>query len=418
MSRTVRIDIVAPPFAGHLFPALGLVRDLIGDPRFELTCYSTGSGQAAISRAGIAGVELLAGHDAAVLGIANQSGRVASNPLRMIGQFRSQLRLMQVMIEELSERWSRRRPDLVVVDFAVPFAGLLAERMGLRWWTSMGAATAFETRQGPPGYLGGLSPGRSVFGRLRDWLGRSAVRRFKKTVAFVFRKELTALHVPRSIYRPDGTEILYSPEKVLVLGMRELEFERGWPEHVEFVGPISADPGRAGCEPHFDAGKRYCLISLGTHVAWAKNLAVKRFAEVAARRSDWCFDFSWGDPTREEIVENGNWRELSFVSYDRFLSRYDCVVHHAGIGVAYACLREGIGALTWPQDFDQFDHAARLIDRSLALRCPRRCGSIVKAMDRLEKDAVMREARERFKQLSGSYNAPKRFRELVEREVL
>ena len=368
MSSPRRIDLVSPPFAGHLFPALGMLERVISDDRFALTCLTTASGLPAARRAGVTAVELLRGADQAVLDLANQPSRVGSNPLRMLGQFTDQLRLMERLLIELEERWRSLRPDLVIVDFAVPFAGLLARRMGLRWWTSMSAPSAFETDRGPPTYLGGWLPHEHPLFALRDWLGRRFVSTFKRSVAFAFRRALGRLGVPPRVYRADGTEVLYSPERVLMLGMRELEFDRGWPAHVEFLGPVWLDPGIAGCEPEFVPERRHCLISLGTHVPWAKRKAVALFQQVADRMENWTFDFSWGRADSHETHRRGNWREFSFVSYERFMPRYDLVVHHAGIGVSYAAIQAGLPALVWPQDFDQFDHAARLRHHQLAWR--------------------------------------------------
>ena len=302
MSSPRRIDLVSPPFAGHLFPALGMLERVISDDRFALTCLTTASGLPAARRAGVTAVELLRGADQAVLDLANQPSRVGSNPLRMLGQFTDQLRLMERLLIELEERWRSLRPDLVIVDFAVPFAGLLARRMGLRWWTSMSAPSAFETDRGPPTYLGGWLPHEHPLFALRDWLGRRFVSTFKRSVAFAFRRALGRLGVPPRVYRADGTEVLYSPERVLMLGMRELEFDRGWPAHVEFLGPVWLDPGIAGCEPEFVPERRHCLISLGTHVPWAKRKAVALFQQVADRMENWTFDFSWGEPTRMKLT--------------------------------------------------------------------------------------------------------------------
>jgi UDP:flavonoid glycosyltransferase YjiC (YdhE family) len=44
------------------------------------------------------------------------------------------------------------------------------------------------------------------------------------------------------------------------------------------------------------------------------------------------------------------------------------VVHHGGAGVMWECLRAGVPQLVLPQDYDQFDHAARLEAAGVGVR--------------------------------------------------
>ncbi|HAN97826.1 MAG TPA: glycosyl transferase [Planctomycetaceae bacterium] len=413
MWPTFRIELVAPPFAGHLFPALGAAARLKLRRDVQVTCATTSGGAAAVERAGIAYRELLPGNDARIRAIADPPRRVGSNPLRMLDQFRANLALMRQLIDELEATWSAAPPDLVIADFCVPFAGLTARRMGIPWWTGMPTPCALETRSGPPTYLGGWRPHDGPLWRVRDAAGRAFVSGFKRFVARAFRSSLVSLGIESGPYRDDGWELIYSNEKILGYAMREFEFERGWPDWFEFVGPISADPGRAGSEPEFVSGKQHCLISLGTHVPWAKRQAVELFRRVARLAPDWEFHFSWGDATRTEVRAEGNFRELPFVSYDRYLERYDAVVMHGGTGVGYACIGAGRPMLVWPQDYDQFDHAARLVHHGLARRLrpsPRR---VIADLERIVGDPQAIESRERFREAHRRYDAPR----TVEKEV-
>src|SRR5262249_58186945 len=137
--------------------------------------------------------------------------------------------------DELRRLWAAARPDLVVVDFTVPIAGLLARGLGIPWWTSMPSPCVLETRTGTPAYLGGWAPRGGLAGGLRDAVGRSLIRFFKRGVAVLFARELRALEFP-GVYRADGSEAIYSPECILGLGMREFEFERDWPPAFRFIG--------------------------------------------------------------------------------------------------------------------------------------------------------------------------------------
>ncbi|REI36237.1 glycosyl transferase, partial [Xanthomonas oryzae pv. oryzae] len=47
--------------------------------------------------------------------------------------------------EALQQRWRERQPDLVIVDFTLPSAGLAAQTMGIAWWTSMLSPCVIDT---------------------------------------------------------------------------------------------------------------------------------------------------------------------------------------------------------------------------------------------------------------------------------
>ena len=69
------------------------------------------------------------------------------------------------------------------------------------------------------------------------------------------------------------------------------------------------------------------------------------------------------------------------------------VLHHGGAGVMWECLRAGVPALVLPQDYDQFDHAARLEAAGVALRLrhPREIESALRRV--LQGDAGLQPAR-------------------------
>ena len=38
--RKIKIDVVVPPYSGHLFPILELIKPLINDEKYDLCVYS------------------------------------------------------------------------------------------------------------------------------------------------------------------------------------------------------------------------------------------------------------------------------------------------------------------------------------------------------------------------------------------
>lgn len=362
-----RVDLVAPPFAGHLHPILGVARRLRDE--HDVRVISTEAAQRAIAAAGLDGVSLLAGCDAAIAAIADPPRPVGSNPLRLHGQLRANLALLDRFQAELRQLWADQRPHLVLADFTLPVAGFVAQELGVAWWTTHPSPCVIETPDGPPAYLGGWNPGRGPLGRLRDDTGRRLVRGFKRLVYRLHRRQLAALGLP-SIYRQDGSEAVYSDERILALGHAELELPRRWPAAVELVGPVLYTPPRpgAGPPPVFRSGRPHILVTLGTHLGAHKPALADAVRRAASQLPAMDFHMTDGDGASERQESSGNFRHLGYVSYAEHLERYDLVVHHGGTGVLYYTLRAGLPAVVAPIDYDQPDHATRLVKAGLALR--------------------------------------------------
>lgn len=365
------VDLVAPPMSGHLHPTLGIARRLARD--VEVRVLSTAAARGEIAAAGLPGRTLLAGCDETVAAIVDPPYAVRSNPLRLHAQFRAYLGLFARFHAELTALWRERRPALVVADFTVPVAGGAAQALGIPWWTTTASPCAIETPDGPPAYLGGLAPRKGAHFRLRDAIGRALVRGFKRSVHRLYREPLSGLGFP-AVYRADGSEAVYSAEKVLGLVIAELEFPRRWPAAVELVGPVLYTPPVTVPEPPFAPGRRHVLVTLGTHLGWRKE-EVSAAVRAGARALP-AVEFHWSDGERasERRVSDGNFHRLGYVSYARDLPRYDLVVHHGGAGVTAHTLAAGLPAVVSPVDYDQFDVASRLEVAGAALRLRRLAG--------------------------------------------
>ncbi len=387
----MKIDFVAPPYAGHLYPLLELAGYLRDHGYASLRVASTADVADVIRLCGLEPIALLPGRTDEVWAIANTESRTGFHPLRLYRQFRANMALMGDFAAELRATWSRDRPDLVIADFTVPFAGLVARSMGIRWWTAIATPCAIETKTGTPAYLGGWTPRATLAGRARDALGRMAITLFKRGVATLFRSQLRAIGL-RSAYRDDGTEAAYSDERILAFGMRELEFARDWPETVHFAGPLTANPPFPHTPPLFPGGKPAILVTLGTHLGWARGRAETLMNEVAAAMPDCVFHFAMS-------------HRDGFIPYDRYLPRYRAAVIHGGTGIMYACIKSGVPMLVWPHDYDQFDHAARIVARGLGLRLRPRAADVVASLRRLLDDESIHARVREFQQLAAHYNA-------------
>lgn len=361
-----RIDLLAPPFAGHLHPILAIGRAL--QPIADLRVISTEGASSRIGLAGLDGVAVVPGADAALRAITDPPHPVGAHPLRLHAQFERSLALMEAFAAALDAQWSQRRPDLVIADFTLPVAGPVARRHRIPWWTSHPSPCVIEAPGGPPAYLGGWLPGVGAFGRARDAVAARAVRTFKRGVHRLHRRRLAALGFP-SLYRDDGSEAAYSDECILGLGLRELEFARDWPQALRFVGPLLWSPPGIGPAPPQDGGD-HVLATLGTHLGFAKDGLAATLDALARARPSLRLHFSDGAYRADAVARDRSTalHRHAWVDYPDWIPRMRAVLHHGGAGVMWECLRAGVPALVLPTDYDQFDHAARLQAAGVALR--------------------------------------------------
>lgn len=366
MSRP-RIELLAPPFAGHLHPILAIGRALRDIADVEV--ISTEAAQPRIRAAGLAGSAVVPGADAALRAIVDPPHAVGAHPLRLHAQFQRSLELLDAFGKALDARYAASRPDLAIADFTLPVAGAAAQRRGIPWWTSHPSPCVIEAPGGPPAYLGGWMPGVGVLGRARDALAARAVSSFKWSAHRLHRRRLATLGFP-SLYRDDGSEAAYSSECILGLGLRELEFERAWPAALHFVGPMLWSPPDVGA-PVPDDDAVNVLATLGTHLGWAKRRMGERLDTVAQAFPAIALHFSDGRLQTGAHGADAAHRALqrhAWVDYPSWVPRMRAVLHHGGAGVMWECLRAGVPALVLPNDYDQFDHAARLQAAGVALR--------------------------------------------------
>lgn len=368
---TARIDVVAPPMAGHLHPTLGVAVGLARG--FDVRFASSEGVQGQIAAAGLRGHALLPGRDADIRAIVEPDHVVGSNPMLLRRQLVANLGLLAEFRDALHALWQREGPPaLVVADFTLPVVGAVARAFDVPWWTTHPSPCVIETFDGTPAYLGGWTPMAGPLGGMRDAVGRRVIRAAKRTAHWLHRDAMRRIGLD-VIYRADGSEAVYSPDRIFALGLPALEFPRTWPSHVSLVGPVRFTPPTDIAPPPFVDGRRHVLVTIGTHLPWAKQ----RYAEAAARAAvalpELEIHFTDGRVDGRIAAASaadapGNFHRLPYVSYARDLARYALVVHHAGTGVLYHALAAGLPAVVAPLDYDQPDYAARLEVAGVARR--------------------------------------------------
>lgn len=355
---TSRIDLLAPPFAGHLNPVLAMGRALA--ELYQVRILSTQKALPRIHAAGLTGVAIEGEYDDVLCAVANPQYAVKTHPVRLYRQFREVVGLLVNFSHALAQYWrDEGTPDLVISDFTLPVVGEVCRQFSVPWWTSLPSPCALETADGVPGYCGGLLPPRNKFERVIQFLHRKKVRGFKRCIFWLFRKTIRPTGIHR-LYREDGSESAYSAHCILALSEERFEFPRTWPAAVHFIGPALYTPPVIVPQPPFETGKRHVLVTLGTHLDWHKAEVTRAVAKLAQTLPDWVFHFTLGNPDTASVAHQSNLYCLPWVDYDRWVSEYDAVIHHGGAGIMWHCLKAERPALVYPVDYDQFDHAARL----------------------------------------------------------
>ncbi len=353
-----RIDLLAPPFSGHLHPVLALGRAL--SSRYQVRIVSTRGAVTRIHAAGFTALALPGDYDGPLEAVANPQYAVKSHPVRLWRQFRGVVGLLKQFADELEVLWRHEgKPDLAIADFTLPVVGEVCRRLAVPWWTSLPSPCVLETPDGAPAYCGGLMPAQNRWQRVGHFIQRKKVRFFKQAVFWLFRDAIRQAGIDH-LYRADGSESVYSPTRILALGEADFEFPRRWPAAVRFIGPALYTPPLDAPAPPFKVGKRHVLVTLGTHLDWHKDRVAQAVSTLAATMPEWEFHFTDGNLTGQSVQQNGNFSRIAWVDYDRWLGHYDAVIHHGGAGILWHCLTRHIPALVYPVDYDQFDHAARL----------------------------------------------------------
>lgn len=365
--RKIKIDLVAVPLSGHLFPLLELVRPLLDHPEYQLRLF-TGPQKAAFARSlGFEVETFLNSPDEVERFETIANPRKANNLFGTYKQLHESSRFVHDLKPFFREKWQKERPDLVICDFITLSGGLVCQEMGIPWMTSMATQFALDTKSGPPCFFGGLSSDKDSFSKLRNDFLRAINRGSKKVF---FKRHKTYLAPLDAAYDAAGFETLYSPYSILGLGMKELELKGGFPDHYHFAGPCPASFEKDLLpDLVLPSDKKKVLISCGTQLPWGKNHLIEIAKDLAQAFPDCHFLLTLGDKEgleHEDLAEN--LQVLSYLPYDAYIPQMDYMIHHGGAGVFYHSIKYGKPALILPFAYDQADYAQRGQEKGVALR--------------------------------------------------
>ncbi|MFS9078689.1 glycosyltransferase [Streptococcus infantis] len=383
--KKIKIDVVALPLSGHLYPTMNLLAPLLQNPQYEIRLFTGPQKKAVAEAVGFQVLPILEGHVKEFEKVANNKEQLGI--ISAYRQLSASLDLVNLVSDQLIQEWTNHRPDIVIVDFITLSGGLVAEQMGIPWITTMATQFAIETTEGPPCFFGGMGTPQNSWQVLEQFLARKITHLGKRIVTLLLRDRLRRYHF--KLYNQKGQETIYSPYSILGIGMKEVELKKGFPEHYKWVGPSGASV-EAGEDYPLDLSlfmeRKKVLMTCGTQLAWAKENLIYQATQLANAHPDCHFFVTrglGGQPFKcEDLMENLSL--VSYLPYKEYIPQMDYVIHHGGAGIFYQCIIYGKPALILPHDYDQFDYAVRGVEAGVAYTAKRdNSKEIGQAFDRL-----------------------------------
>ena len=383
--KKIKIDVVAVPLSGHLYPTMNLLAPLLQNPQYEIRLFTGPQKKAVAEAVGFQVLPILEGHVKEFEKAANNKEQLGI--FSAYRQLSASLDLINLVSDQLIQEWTNHRPDIVIVDFITLSGGLVANQLGIPWITTMATQFVLETTDGPPCLIGGMGSPKNVWQSAVQFLGRKGIRLVKRIVSFSFRDRLKRYNF--RLYNQLDQETIYSPYSILGIGMKEVELKKGFPEHYCWVGPSGASVEAVEDYPldlSAFPNRKKVLVTCGTQLAWAKDNLIYQTKQLAKAHPDCHFFVTrgvGGEPFQcENLMENLSL--VSYLPYKEYIPQMDYVIHHGGAGIFYQCIIYGKPALILPHDYDQFDYAVRGVEAGVAYTAKRdNSKEIGQAFDRL-----------------------------------
>ena len=412
--KKIKIDVVAVPLSGHLYPTLNLLAPLLQDPQYEIRLLTGPQKKAVAEAVGFQVLPILEGHVKEFEKAANNKEQLGI--ISAYRQLSASLDLINLVSDQLIQEWTTHRPDIAIVDFITLSGGLVAEQMEIPWITTMATQFAIETTDGPPCFFGGMGTPQNSWQVLEQFLARKITHLGKRIVTFLLRDRLRRYHF--KLYNQKGQETIYSPYSILGVGMKEVELKKGFPEHYRWVGPFGASVEAVEDYPldlSLFAGRKKVLVSCGTQLEWARENLIYQAKQLAKAHPDCHFFVTRGVGGEafqcEHLMENLSL--VSYLPYKEYIPQMDYVIHHGGAGIFYQCIIYGKPSLILPHDYDQFDYAVRGVEAGVAFTAKR---DNSKAIGQVFEELLAKEnwpELETLRQAAQSYNPT----EILENEI-
>jgi UDP:flavonoid glycosyltransferase YjiC (YdhE family) len=359
--KKIKVDFVVPPFSGHLNPQIELALPLL-NKNFEIRFITGPNKVEFLKQLGFNAIPVLKDNPNAFENIVNSSRQIKNNPLFLLKQIKETAEVFAKVKDEVEKLIKENQTDIIVGDFMAMPVSVISKELNLPWITTIPTPFIIETKTGVPAYFGGLKYSTSLKSKIINFICRKITHIFKKILILLTRREAKKINF--TFYREDGTEAAYSNYSILGLGMEEFEFPRDWPKCFKLIGPCCYSPEKKiDLNIPFSKYQKKVLVTLGTHVEWAKDTLINDVKFLAYRFPNTLFVISFGrtkNLSSNPTFHENNILAFEYIPYTQYLDSFDAVIHHGGAGIVYNCIKYLKPSLVIPHDYDQFDFCARV----------------------------------------------------------
>jgi MGT family glycosyltransferase len=324
-----------------------------------------------------------------------------SNPLKGMDHY------LRAFLADPAPRWAadtlaevEARPvDAMVVDFALPSALVVAEKLGLPSATLMPNIFMLPTPGLPP--IGpGLMPARTFLGRARDALLIKMTNR-------LFDKALPAINALRRSYglaeRASVRDQFLGAREVFVQTSPLFDFTTPHlPPHVRYVGPELADPDwSAPWRSPFAAEDARPLVVVGLSSTFQDQVpTLRRIVEALSKLPVRGLVTLGVALSPSEVPGADNVLVVPSAPHAQVLPHASLLVTHCGHGTTIKGLAAGLPILCVPMGRDQNDTAARVVHHGAGIRIKRTASTarIARAVETLLREPSYRQGAARLAQ--------------------
>ncbi len=141
LDKVIKIDVISVPFSGHLFP-LGWSSPCWRSS-FQVRVITGFQKKALVEQIGFDCLALFLTRPTVMEDIANTAKQ--ANLFIMYQQLGANSKLIPEVFNEINRIWdSEGQPDLIIADFVAAPAGVLADRLGIPWITTIPSPVAIR----------------------------------------------------------------------------------------------------------------------------------------------------------------------------------------------------------------------------------------------------------------------------------
>lgn len=346
-----RILFYTSPGLGHLYPALGLAKEL--DAR---------------------------GHQVVIVGLSQQCRKIqerrfqaeamdprveaeemddylGSNPMQALKRAVATFgRRAPYEVLDLQQQIEKYQPDLLVIDTNSFGARAAAEASDLPWVCFQPFLSPLPARHLPP-FGPGLAMDDSVWGRLRNLLLGALINRVLKSLtldaANPVRTQLSLAPVE------DILDFHTRPHRTLYFTSAEFDYPRDdWPDSYVMCGPVGFESASEPPAWLKQETRKIVLVTCSTEMQ--KDRVIIEMALEALRDTNYLVVATSAahDPATFNIPANA--RVEKFLPHDPLLEHAAAVICHGGMGITQKALAKGVPVCVVPFGRDQLEVARRV----------------------------------------------------------